>query len=95
MVVPVRAAGPGLTHVRTQAELAGFCCGDGVAERGPQGTAPSAHGGQPELGGPGAWGWGCLEATTRLGIELFTFFVAGVRDKDIFVGKSKIVGLGV
>lgn len=37
---------------------------------------------------------GGLGATPRLEVELFTFFVARARDKDIFVGKSKIVGLG-
>lgn len=31
----------------------------------------------------------------RLEVELFTFFVVGAKDKDIFVDKSKIVGLGV
>lgn len=30
----------------------------------------------------------------RLEVELFTFFVVGAKDKDIFVDKSKIVGLG-
>lgn len=39
-------------------------------------------------------GGGGLGANPRLEVELFTFFVAGARDKDIFVGKSKIVGLG-
>lgn len=43
---------------------------------------------------PGTGGRG-PGATTRLGVELFTFFVAGARDKDILVGESKSVGLGV
>lgn len=33
-------------------------------------------------------------ANLKLEVELFTFFVAGTRNKDIFVDKSKIVGLG-
>lgn len=73
--------------------------GSGVGMCGVQGmeTYPGDWGGGSGAGHgscPGDEG-GVPGATTRLGVELFTFFVAGTRDKDILVGKSKIVGLGV
>lgn len=79
-------------RVTPQTEGQGLCSQVG----GPGGWGPhvEAHGVQG-LGVVLEMGGGCLAATSRPGGELFTFFVAGVRDKDILVGKSKIVGLGV